>query len=78
MEHFEWSLGDSLKQYQDDPSAIQTTDAPQELIECENDPESFSVGLINEALNPVVDAIAENPEAITRGRSFDTIQYLLK
>jgi condensin complex subunit 1 len=29
-------------------------------------------------LNPVVDSVAENPEAVTRRSNFDTLQFLLK
>lgn len=77
-ERIEFDINESLKQYLSDPSTIPTSEAPSDLVDCENDSESLTAALINEALNPVVDAVAENPDAITRRVNFDTLQFLLK
>ncbi|KAF2795451.1 hypothetical protein K505DRAFT_302034 [Melanomma pulvis-pyrius CBS 109.77] len=74
----DFDINDSLKYYSIDPSSIATPAAPQELADCEHDPESLTAALINRELNPVVDAVAENPDAITRSSVFDTLQFLLK
>lgn len=74
----DFDINDALKQYLSDPSAIHTPEAPAELVDCEGDPESLNNAIVNEALNPVVDAIAENPEFITRAGNLDTVQWLLK
>ncbi|KIW05550.1 uncharacterized protein PV09_03428 [Verruconis gallopava] len=77
-ERIEFDINDALKQYLSDPTTIATPEAPSDLADCENDPESLTPALINSALNPVVDAVAENPDAITRRLNFDTLQFLLK
>lgn len=77
-DRIDFDINESLKQYLSDPSAIQTPEASSELVDCENDPESLTTGLINNALNPIVDAVAENPDAITRSSNFDSLQFLLK
>ncbi|KAF2198489.1 hypothetical protein GQ43DRAFT_474491 [Delitschia confertaspora ATCC 74209] len=74
----DFDINDSLKHYLSDPSHIPTPEAPAELVECEHDPESLTAPLINSVLNPVVDAVAESPDAITRSSYFDTLQFLLK
>jgi condensin complex subunit 1 len=74
----EFDINDSLKHYSIDPSSIATPAAPQELVDCEHDPESLTAALINSELNPVVDAVTESPDAITRSSYFDTLQFLLK
>jgi condensin complex subunit 1 len=77
-ERIEFDINESLKQYLSDPSTIATPEAPSDLVDCENDPESLTAALINSALNPVVDSVAENPDAITRRENVDTLQFLLK
>ncbi|KAF2101886.1 hypothetical protein NA57DRAFT_64548 [Rhizodiscina lignyota] len=77
-ERINFDINDSLKQYLSDPASISTPEASSELIDCENDPESLTATLINTSLNPVVDSVAENPDAITRSYNFDTLQFLLK
>ncbi|KAF2730073.1 hypothetical protein EJ04DRAFT_545940 [Polyplosphaeria fusca] len=74
----EFDINEWLKNYSIDPASIATPEAPAELIDCENDPESLTPALINSVLNPVVDAVAESSEAITRSSYFDTLQFLLK
>ncbi|KAL1794022.1 hypothetical protein ACET3X_007443 [Alternaria dauci] len=75
----DFDINEAVKLFDSDPSAIPTPDAPQALQDCEDDPETLSSpGLINSELNPVVDAVAESPDAITRSSVFDTLQFLLK
>jgi len=77
-ERIDFDVNDALKQYLSDPATISTPEAPSELVDCETDPESLTSALVNSALNPVVDAVAENPDAVTRRVNFDTLQFLLK
>jgi condensin complex subunit 1 len=75
----DFDINEAIKLFDSDPSTIPTPEAAQALQECGDDPESLSsLGLINSELNPVVDAIAESPDAITRSSVFDTLQFLLK
>ncbi|KAF2495616.1 hypothetical protein BU16DRAFT_527406 [Lophium mytilinum] len=74
----DFDINDALKHYLSDPAAISTPEAASDLVDCEHDPESLTAALVNSALNPVVDAVAENPDAITRSSNFDTLQFLLK
>ena len=74
----EFDINSSLKAYLDDPQSILTPDADAALLDCENDPDAFSPGLINSVLNPIADAIGENPEAITQAGHLDSLQFLLK
>lgn len=73
-----FDINESLKHYLSDPATIATPEAHSTLIECENDPEALTNGLISTVLNPIVDAIAENPDALTRSSSFDSLQFFLK
>jgi condensin complex subunit 1 len=75
----DFDINDAIKNYDIDPLAIATPEAPQALQDCENDTEALSsAALINSELNAVVDAVAESPDAITRSSCFDTLQFLLK
>ncbi|KAF2028743.1 hypothetical protein EK21DRAFT_69097 [Setomelanomma holmii] len=75
----DFDINEAIKLFDSDPSTIPTPEAAQALQECEDDPESLSSpALINSELNPVVDAVAESPDAITRSSVFDTLQFLLK
>ncbi|USP80079.1 Condensin complex subunit 1 [Curvularia clavata] len=75
----DFDINEAVKLFDSDPSTIPTPEAPQALQDCEDDPEALSSpGLINSELNPVVDAVAESPDAITRSSVFDTLQFLLK
>lgn len=74
----DFDINEALKNYDNDPSSIATPEAPAALQDCENDPEALSPALINSELDPVVDAVAESPDAITRSAHFDTLQFLLK
>ena len=78
MDTINFDINDALKHYMSDPATIATPEADSSLVDCENDPESLTNALINNVLNPIVDSVAENPDAITRSASFDSIQFLLK
>lgn len=77
-DQIEFDINESLKLYLSDPTSIPTPEADTELVDCENDPDSFTPQVINTALNPIVDSVAGNPDALTRSSSFDTLQFLLK
>lgn len=77
-DRIDFDINDALKNYLSDPLAIPTPEAPADLQDSENDPESLTPPTVNAALNPVVDAVADNPDAITRSENFDTLQCLLK
>ena len=74
----DFDINNSLKEYLADPQSIDTPEADSSLTECEQDPEGFTNPVINGALNPVVDAVAENPDALLNSSNFDTLQYFLK
>lgn len=74
----DFDINASLQQYLSDPASIPTPEADSALVDCDNDPEQFTASVVNGALNPVVDSIADNPEAIAVCSNFDTIQFLLK
>jgi condensin complex subunit 1 len=74
----DFDINDALKHYSIDPASVPTPEAPAELVDCKHDSESLTPALINSVLNPVVDAVAESPDAITRSSIFDTLQFLLK
>ncbi|KAJ5118543.1 hypothetical protein N7526_010180 [Penicillium atrosanguineum] len=77
-DRIQFDINDSLKFYLSDPVSIPTPDADPELLDCETDPESLSPALIDNVLNPIVDAVAENPEGLTKSSVFDSLQLLLK
>ncbi|KAF2174150.1 hypothetical protein M409DRAFT_62281 [Zasmidium cellare ATCC 36951] len=74
----DFNISDALTHYLDDPQAIPTPEADSALVDCENNPDAFTPGLINSVLNGIVDAIANNPEAILQPSNFDSLQFLLK
>lgn len=79
MDSVNFDINDALKHYMSDPATIPTPEADGALVDCENDPESLADNaVINGVLNPIVDAVAENPDAITRSHIFDSLQFLLK
>lgn len=78
MEAINFDINDALKHYMSDPASIPTPEADSSLVDCENDPESLTNAVINPVLNSIVDAVAENPDFITRAAYFDTLQFLLK
>lgn len=75
----DFDINEAIRLFDSDPSTIPTPEAPRALQECEEDSEALSsLSLINSELNPVVDAVTESPDAITRSSVFDTLQFLLK
>ncbi|KAF7874559.1 uncharacterized protein EAF02_008536 [Botrytis sinoallii] len=78
MDTIDFDINDALKHYMSDPATVPTPEADSNLVDCENDPESLTNALVNSVLNPIVDSVAENPDAITRSSSFDSLQFLLK
>ncbi|AEO60291.1 condensin component-like protein [Thermothelomyces thermophilus ATCC 42464] len=79
MDSVNFDINDALKHYMSDPAGIPTPEADSALLDCENDPDSLTDNaVINAVLNPIVDAVAENPDAITRSSIFDSLQFLLK
>lgn len=77
-DHVNFDINGALKHYLSDPATIATPEADGALVDCENDPESLTTGLVSGVLNGIVDAIAGNPEALTRNSIFDSLQFLLK
>ncbi|KAJ5930739.1 hypothetical protein N7466_006232 [Penicillium verhagenii] len=77
-DRMQFEINESLKYYLSDPSSLPTPDADPELLDAESDPDQLSPALIDNVLNPIVDAVAENPEALMRPSIFDSLQYLLK
>ncbi|KAI1385156.1 condensin component [Hypoxylon trugodes] len=79
MDPINFDINDALKHYMSDPAAISTPEADGALVDCETDPEALSnISLLNPVLNPIVDAVAGNPDAIMRSAYFDSLQFLLK
>ncbi|OTA65753.1 condensin component [Hypoxylon sp. EC38] len=79
MDTVNFDINDALKHYMSDPAVIATPEADSALVDCETDPEALSnISLLNPVLNPIVDAVAENPDAIMRSAYFDSLQFLLK
>lgn len=78
MDTITFDINDALKHYMSDPATIITPEADSALADCENDPESLTNSLVNTVLNPIIDSVAGNPDAITRSSSFDSLQFLLK
>ncbi|KAL8851067.1 MAG: hypothetical protein Q9221_003963 [Calogaya cf. arnoldii] len=74
----DFDINNALKYYLSDPATVSIPEADGTLVDCENDPDSLTSGVINGVLNPIVDAIAENPDALTRSSTFDSLQFLLK
>ncbi|KAH7192632.1 armadillo-type protein [Fusarium flagelliforme] len=78
MDTVDFDLNDALKHYMSDPASIATSEADGALFDCENDPEALTLPLVNSVLNPIVDAVADNPDAIMRASNIDSLQFLLK
>ncbi|KAK2877834.1 hypothetical protein FQN49_001152 [Arthroderma sp. PD_2] len=77
-ERIDFDLNEALKYYLSDPASVPTPEADSQLLDCELDPESLSPPLIEEILNPIVDAVAEDPASLARSSVFDSLQVLLK
>lgn len=78
MGESQFELGEALAAYLDDPQSILTPEADPVLLDCENDPDAFTPGLINSALNGIIDAIGENPEAVVTPSNLQSLEFLLK
>ncbi|KAH7122942.1 armadillo-type protein [Dactylonectria macrodidyma] len=78
METINFDINDALKHYMSDPASIATPEADSALFDCENDPEGLTNPVVNSVLNPIVDAVADNPDAIMRASHMDSLQFLLK
>ncbi|KAG9853684.1 hypothetical protein KCU77_g6430, partial [Aureobasidium melanogenum] len=74
----DFDINQALKTYLTNPQETDTPDAHPDLLECEHNPEDLTPALVNSVLNPIVDAITENPEAVARSTNFDSLQFLLK
>lgn len=73
-----FDINASLKSYLSDPISVPTPDADSRLADCEHDPESLTPSLIDNVLFPIIDAVAESPEALMRSAYFDSLQFSLK
>lgn len=71
-----FDLNAALRYYLDDPASVPCPDADPELLDA--DPESLTPAQINAVLDPIIDAIAENTDAIAQCAVLDTLQFLLK
>ncbi|EME80988.1 uncharacterized protein MYCFIDRAFT_155217 [Pseudocercospora fijiensis CIRAD86] len=74
----EFDISEALTAYLDDPHAIPTPEAAEDLLACENDPDAFSPGLISSVLNDIATTTGENPEAILQASNLHSLQFLLK
>ncbi|KAL3436046.1 armadillo-type protein [Aspergillus tetrazonus] len=77
-ERIQFDINESLKYYLSDPNSVPTPEADTELLVFETEPEQLPSTVIDNVLNSIVDAVAENPEALARASSFDSLQFLLK
>ncbi|KAL4734036.1 armadillo-type protein [Aspergillus similis] len=77
-ERIQFDINESLKYYLSDPNSVPTPEADSELLVFETEPEQLSSAVIDNVLNSIVDAVAENPEGLARASSFDSLQFLLK
>lgn len=73
-----FELNSALKAYLDDAQTILTPDADPALLDCENDPNSYTTTLVNGALDTISEAIGDTPIAILSSAFLDTLQFLLK
>ena len=60
-ERVDFDINESLKLYLSDPTTVPTPEASSSLTDCENDPDSLSPSLVEGVLEPVIDAVADNP-----------------
>ncbi|KAL4983055.1 armadillo-type protein [Aspergillus falconensis] len=77
-DRIQFDINESLKYYLSDPASVPTPEADSELLDFETEPEQLSSPVIDNVLNSIVDAVAENPEGLARASSFDSLQFLLK
>lgn len=72
----DFDINEALKLYLSDPSSISTPDAAPEIADADSD--TLDATTLSEALQPIRDAIHENPDALNQGTFFDTLQCVLK
>lgn len=77
-DRIDFDINESLKYYLSDPTSVPTPDADPELLDCETDPDSLTLPFVDGVLNSIVDAVAENPDGLSRNGFYDSIQFLLK
>ncbi|KAJ6262142.1 hypothetical protein Dda_2947 [Drechslerella dactyloides] len=71
-----FDLAASLRAYSDDPGTISCPDADPGLIAEGGEP--LTVAQINPVLDPIVEAVTIDPDAILKDDNFDNLQCLLK
>jgi condensin complex subunit 1 len=74
----EFDLNSALKCYHNDPKTLPCSDADAELLDAEESTENLTNAQINGILNPIIDAVALNPDAIAKVNVLDNLQCLLK
>ena len=72
----DFDINESLKLYLNDPTSISTPDASPEIADADAD--TLEQSALIEALEPIKDAIRENPDTLMRSASWDTLQCILK
>lgn len=77
-DRIQFDVNESLKYYLSDPTSVPNPGADSDLLDCETELNQVPTSLIDSVLNPVVDAVAENPEELARPSTFDSLQFLLK
>jgi condensin complex subunit 1 len=77
-ERVEWNLRKYYDLYIQDPALIPCSEADPELLEAEENPEALTNAQINQILDPIIDSLAANPDAISKASVLDTLQCLLK
>lgn len=77
-EQLDFNLNDYLKLYLDNSNTVPCETAHPTLLECDGDAESLSIPEIDAILDPIIDAIANSPEAITQTAIFETMICFLK
>ena len=77
-ERAQFDLNAALNHYLNNPADVPCPDADAELLEAEENPEALTNAQINQILDPIIDSLAENPDAIGRCSVLDTLQCLLK
>lgn len=75
-ERTSFDLNTALRYYLDDPASVPCPDADTELLDADLD--SLTPAQINAVLDPIIDAIAEDADAIAKCAVLDTLQFLLK
>lgn len=77
-ERITFDINAFLKVYLDNPALVPCDNAESDLVEAEADPESLSSDQIDAVLDPIIDVVANNPEAIGRVAIFDNVICMLK